>query len=482
MKNENCNIDTVIKKNKNRTCISFSWGFEYRYLQEISDNLCDLISKHYRLNKDKIILIRYPSIPAYDNLNEYLNISNIIKITPELVCVEGDITDRYMLHLKGTLAYLMPGQCYIDATENIINSREISNDEIEKVWQQRLLDNYNMKKSYSEFYNISTNQIFFNWGSGGSIELILWLLMNKIHGQPKMLINVPNYFYTCALAQKFGYSIKPISSYSKGKYKFPSSKIIGELETKKYDIVVLTSPNNPFGITINQEDFEAILNALPLRTLALIDFTGLTNKSEYHIRDVLYNHEWYNKNIIILDSLSKKFEMCHVRVGYIIATNSTIINDLNLERYSPILTKYAYTKLEFAFNHPEMTNRVLRKHRWYFSQLKSIENKEFRIISPQYSNFIVSKFRNYQQVDKFIKFLKEKYRYYDLPFKGIGIYNSGKGSLSQDFIQYLPKNNLRILEETAPFICKSIKLYFRNRTIKDIRYTKKFISHRSRKK
>lgn len=459
------NIDNLVKEKKNKSRISFSWGFEYRFLQELSDNLIQLISEYHKLDSNRLILLRHPSIPAYVNLKEYLNYSKIIQLTPELICIEGEITDKYMLHLKGTLAYLAPGQSYIDAIENIKNDVQVSKEEVEHSWQQRILHNVQLKGLYSDRYNVSTEQIAFNWGSGGSIELILWTLKNKCLKRPKVLINVPNYFYTCALAQKFDYEITPISSYDKGEYKFPASKIGKELQKNKYDIVVLTSPNNPFGVPISPKDFKSILDSLPPHTLALIDFTGLTGKSEFHIKDVLRNPDWINKRILMIDSLSKKFEMCHVRAGIIITSNLNLLKDLSIHNYSPILTNYAYSKMGEALNHPEITDKILNKHRRYFTLLKEVENRQFKLISPQLSNFVVSRFKTAQEVTRFISYLGSKFKYYDLPFRGIGIKNSGEGSITQDFIQYMAKNELRLLEETAPIIAKSIKHFFRSRVI-----------------
>lgn len=458
-------IDTLVKEKKNRSRISFSWGFEYRFLQELSDDLIQRISKYHKIDPNRLLLIRHPSVPAYKDLTKYLSISRIIRLTPEVICVEGDCKSRYMLHLKGMLAYLMPGQSYLDAMENLESGTRISDLEVESVWQQRLSNHFRLKKSLSGIYGISVDQVAFSWGSGAALELVLWSIKNKNPNRPKMLINVPNYFYTCALAQKFDYEIDPVGSHSKGKYEFPIRKILNALRNDEYDIVVLTSPNNPYGVPISRQSFEEILDSLPPRTLALIDFTGLTARSEFHIKDILQHPEWTTKRIIMIDSLSKKFEMCHARTGFIIGSNPDLLRKLSLEEYSPVLTSYAYSKMEEAIDHPRLNDKVLRKHRRYFSLLKSVENQQFKLVSPQFSNFIVSRFRTPREVTRFIDFLANKFKYYDLPFKGIGVKNSGQGSISQNFIQYMPRNELRLLEETAPFIRKCIREFSKSRMV-----------------
>ncbi len=457
---KNNDIDSIIKRKKNKNKISFSWGFEYRYLQDLTNELYDIISKKYLCNKDDLILIRTPSISSYNNLTDYLKIKQIIKLTPDLVFVEGKITNKYMLYLKGTLAYLLPGQSYLDAIENLKNNREITQNEIDDEYTERLKKHRKIKSILDKKYSISDSQIAFNWGSGGSLELILWSVKNRIKKNPSILINLPNYFYTVALAQKFKYKIKTVLSYKGNKYHFPFRTMLKELKTRKYDIIVLTSPNNPFGVPIEKNKFYELLKNLPVNTYALLDFTGLNDETMFYFKNVLREKQFEDKKIIMIDSLSKNFEMCHARSGIIMGTNDDVFKELEIQNFSPILTKYAYNKLEEALTHPEINTNVINKHKKYFKLLKSSENDNFKIISPGFGNFIVSQFKSQRSIERFIAYLASTYDYYDLPFKGIGKFNMGKGSISQGFIPYLPKNNLRIIEETAAIISIAIKDFF----------------------
>jgi len=459
MKNKR-NIDCDIKENKNKAKISFSWGYEYRYLVDLSIEVLELISSKFSVDKNKLHLIRTPSVSAYKELDDFFQIKNSFRITPELVCIEGDIKKENMLYQKGTLSSFLPGQSYLDAIYNLENDIEIPASAADDNYHKRIdLDN-KIRQRFSKMYNLSAKQIAFNWGSGGSIELILWALKNKLKRSPKVLFNIPNYYYMHSLAEKFGYKVNPVLSYLGGKYHFPLKTLLKELKSNGFDLIVLTSPNNPWGVPIDKGKFYELLKNLPDDTYAMIDFTGLSDENMAYFHDVLNETGLQDKRIFMLDSLSKKYEMCHVRAGYIIGSNEFIFDNLRIHDFSPVLTGYCYQKFEEALDNPSIKKAVLEKHRKLFGLLKSVENRHFQLVSPQFSNFIISRLGSKSQVNKLIHYLSQKYNYYDLPFRGIGKFSKGEGSMQQDFIQYLPQNCLRILEETAEFIAEAVKSLF----------------------
>lgn len=457
---EERDIDYEIKEYKNKSKISFSWGFEYRYLQDLSKEVLDLVSSTFSVDTSGLHLIKTPAVPAYKDLDEFFSIKRRFRLTPELVCIEGDIKAKDILYQKGTLAYLLPGQSYLDAIFNLTNDVEISESLVSDVYQQRLHADERTRNALSGIYKISKKQIAFNWGSGGSLELIMWAFKNKLGRSPRMLINLPNYFYTYALGEKFDFKIRSVLSYSGKSYRFPFKTLLKELKSTAYDLIILTSPNNPFGIPIDKNQIYELLENLPPHTYALLDFTGLSDENIFYFRDVLEEKAFQSKKVFMIDSLSKKYDMCHVRAGYIIGTNESIFKELDIYNFAPILTGYAYRKLNEAFGNPSIKKAVIQRHQGFFRLLKSVENSHFQVISPQFSNFIVSRFSSRPQLIKFLKYLSQRYNYYDLPFKGIGKFEKGQGSISQDFIQFLPKHYLRILEETAEFVAEAIKGFF----------------------
>jgi histidinol-phosphate/aromatic aminotransferase/cobyric acid decarboxylase-like protein len=457
------NIDHEIKKYKNKSKISFSWGFEYRYLQDLSSEILNLVSSKFSMDKAELHLLRTPSVSAYRNLKEIFKITNLFHLTPELICIEGTPKTQNILYHQGTLAYLLPGQSYLDALFNLENDVEISKTLAEDVYQHRLAADDKAREMFSKIFKISKKQIAFNWGSGGSIELILWALRNKLKRTPRMLINLPNYFYTYALGDRFGFKIRSVLSYSGKNYRFPFKTLLKELKSTKFDLLVLTSPNNPFGIPIDKNQFYDLLKSLPANTYALLDFTGLSDESMFYFQDVLDEKAFHSKNIFMIDSLSKKYDMCHVRAGYIIGSNESIFTELDIHHFAPILTDYAYRKLDEALGNPSIKKAVIKKHKNLFQLLKSVENSHFQIISPHFSNFIVTRFPSENQLSEFLKYLTKKYHYYDLPFRGVGKFEKEQGGISQDFIQFLPRCYLRILEETAEFIAEAVKGFYPQR-------------------
>lgn len=445
-------IDALVAQKKNVDKISFSWGFEYRFLGELSGILSQKLCEKYKLNLNRFFFFRYPSISSYLKLSKLFNIKKTIRITKEIIGIEGNPKSKYIMNLPGTLAYLLPGQSYLEGLSNLKKDWIPTEEDSLLYYEKRKILHGKITTKLSKKLCVPSDKLFLNWGSGGSIELILYLIHNSCKHKPQMLINVPNYFYTYSLAEKFGYNIKSILSYKGRDFSFPYKSIKKELLKNNYDLVVFTTPNNPFGAEIPIEQLYDLLVNLPEKTYGLVDMTGLSRHDLFPFRKILSDEAITKKNIFFLDSLSKKYEMCHVRAGIVVLSNNEMVNRLPITEYSPILNEYSYEKINQAIDNPSLSKEIIEKHQRYFTLLKSTETNSFIIQSDHFSNFIVARMKSKNDVKKFINQLSSKYNYYDLPFYGIGKYKKGSSNINQDFIQYLPQNCLRLLEETTNYI------------------------------
>ncbi|KAJ6796127.1 histidinol-phosphate aminotransferase, chloroplastic-like [Iris pallida] len=86
-------------------------------------------------------------------------------------------------------------------------------------------------------------------------------------------------------------------------------RIVEVIEQERPKCIFLTSPNNPDGSIINDEDLLKILNQPILVVLdeAYIEFSGMTSRMDW-----VKNHE----NLIVLRTFSKRAGLAGLRVGY----------------------------------------------------------------------------------------------------------------------------------------------------------------------
>lgn len=94
---------------------------------------------------------------------------------------------------------------------------------------------------------------------------------------------------------------------------------------KKCKAILFSNPNNPSGYVFNKEEIENIIR--------LAKKYGLYIISDEVYSEIIYDSfisfaEYDYEKIIIVDSVSKKFNNCGARIGCIITKNSKLINNL----------------------------------------------------------------------------------------------------------------------------------------------------------
>ena len=101
-------------------------------------------------------------------------------------------------------------------------------------------------------------------------------------------------------------------------------KAVERLSAGDIDVVVLTSPNNPTGMTTGVDDIRRILDASD--ALVLVD-EAYGEFAEGGCLELLPEYE----NLIILHTFSKAYRCAGVRLGYYLA-NPTVINEFKKVR------------------------------------------------------------------------------------------------------------------------------------------------------
>ena len=135
---------------------------------------------------------------------------------------------------------------------------------------------------------------------------------------------MPNYFRTVFHLLSFKYNI--IAVKSNKDFSFPSKKYVSAMLKYKPDLIILTTPNNPTGKVIPNEDLIRILDNLPKKSIAVIDRTLTNTKVEISTKRLLKRYK--NKNIVILHSFSKNYGLSQERIGFAVTSNNKLADFL----------------------------------------------------------------------------------------------------------------------------------------------------------
>lgn len=162
--------------------------------------------------------------------------------------------------------------------------------------------------------------------TGGS-EAIMFALMSCLNPGEEVITPEPFYANYNGFATTAGIKIVPVTSYIKEDFALPPIKDIEKKITSKTKGIIVCNPNNPTGYLYSKKEL------LHLREIVKEHDLFLFSDEAY--REFCYdgaehfsamNLEGIDNNIIMLDSVSKRYSECGVRIGALITRNKEVIS------------------------------------------------------------------------------------------------------------------------------------------------------------
>jgi len=189
--------------------------------------------------------------------------------------------------------------------------------------------NESYRRKLSEYYrkigiNIDHTQLLIT--TGGS-EAILFGLMSCVNPGEEVITPEPFYANYNGFAITAGIKIVPVTSYIKDDFALPPIVEIEKKITKNTKGIIVCNPNNPTGYLYSKKEL------LHLREIVKEHDLFLFSDEAY--REFCYdgaehfsamNLEGVENNVIMLDSVSKRYSECGVRIGAIVTKNKDVIS------------------------------------------------------------------------------------------------------------------------------------------------------------
>ncbi len=199
----------------------------------------------------------------------------------------------------------------LDSNENYVISKQFQSDVISGAKKVTDVREYplggveRLIQSISEFTKIPSSMIGVGNGSDQILDLILSNFASK---QTKVLTSNPTFGFfeeRCKL-----YAIPMISIPFTNEMKLDLKEFMKNL--KRADILYLDSPNNPTGFQFSKNDLQKLVKSF--EGLVIID-EAYGEFSSYSIANMVKTQ----KNLIVVQTLSKSFGLAGLRLGYFIA-------------------------------------------------------------------------------------------------------------------------------------------------------------------
>lgn len=209
-------------------------------------------------------------------------------------------------------------QCGLDALKHIDRKvLEYSPSQGYLSYRKKLV-NY-----YAKFnINVSPDEIIIT--SGGS-EAVLFAFMSCLNPGDEIIVPEPAYANYMAFAISAGAKIRTIATTIDEGFSLPKVEKFEELINDKTRAIMICNPNNPTGYLYTRREMNQIRDLVKKYDLYLFSdevyreyiYTGSPYISAMHLTGI-------EDNVILIDSVSKRYSECGIRVGALITHNSEV--------------------------------------------------------------------------------------------------------------------------------------------------------------
>ncbi len=180
-----------------------------------------------------------------------------------------------------------------------------------------------MVSYYAEYgIDLSPDEIIITTGGSEAVE---FAYMACLDPGDEIIVTDPSYANYMAFAQSCGAVMKPIHTSIEDGFKLPPVEKFEEQITPRTKAILICNPNNPTGYLYTKKEMRQIRDIVKKHDLFLF--------SDEVYREFIYSKEPYisachlegiEQNVVLIDSVSKRYSECGIRIGALITKNKDI--------------------------------------------------------------------------------------------------------------------------------------------------------------
>lgn len=185
------------------------------------------------------------------------------------------------------------------------------------------------RKKLCEYYNkvgvhVEPDEMIIT--TGGS-EALLMTFLTIMDPDDEVIIPEPFYANYNGFAKNVGVNVKPIYSSIETGFALPDIAEFEKAITPKTKAILICNPNNPTGYLYSKEEMETLRQIVLKYDIFLISdevyrefcYENATHYSAMNLKGI-------ENNVVLIDSASKRFSACGIRIGRMITKNKELIN------------------------------------------------------------------------------------------------------------------------------------------------------------
>ena len=177
---------------------------------------------------------------------------------------------------------------------------------------------------YYEEYQIKVTPDDVIVTTGGS-EAVLFAFMSCLNPGDEIIVPEPAYANYMAFAISAGAVIRPVMTSIDEGFALPSVEQFEELINERTRGILICNPNNPTGYLYTRQEMNRIRDLVLKHDLFLFSdevyrefiYTGSPYISACHLEGI-------EQNVVLIDSVSKRYSECGIRIGALITKNKRV--------------------------------------------------------------------------------------------------------------------------------------------------------------
>lgn len=224
----------------------------------------------------------------------------------------------HVYHLNIGQPDLPTPQVALEAMRNIDRSiLEYSPSQGYRSYREKLV-------GYYDKYNIKLTADDIIITSGGS-EAVLFAFLSCLNPGDEIIVPEPAYANYMAFAISAGATIRTIATTIEEGFALPKVEKFEELINERTRAILICNPNNPTGYLYSRREMNQIRDLVKKYDLYLFSdevyrefiYTGSPYISACHLEGI-------ENNVVLIDSVSKRYSECGIRIGALITKNKQV--------------------------------------------------------------------------------------------------------------------------------------------------------------
>lgn len=178
--------------------------------------------------------------------------------------------------------------------------------------------------SYYAHYGIDLSPDEIIVTSGGS-EAVMFAYMACLNPGDEIIVTDPSYANYMAFAISCGAVVKSVRTSIEDGFRLPPIEKFEEQITPRTKAILICNPNNPTGYLYTRKEMRQIRDLVAKYNLYLLSdevyrefiYTKQPYISAFHLEGI-------DDNVILIDSVSKRYSECGIRIGALITRNKEV--------------------------------------------------------------------------------------------------------------------------------------------------------------